>query len=384
MLVLLQTTNACNLRCIYCSASCGETERRDLSEDDCHLLLEQLPAILKEGERVRFLWHGGEPTLLSAKKFQAMQEILSKIKAQGHPVEFSIQTNGYTISSDWLDVLEQFKMGVGLSLDGPSSLHDEMRISTNGSGSYQKIIANLKDMEGRNISVSLLSTVRKAHLGKESDMLDWLESLGHPIRFNPMLKLGRSKEELSLGEYFNFLKNILILAFKRNITLSIEPLEWMLVSVISGIAPRECSYSGGCGTSLFAYGPKGEVGVCNRSSIVHGNLYQHSLTELYETASWKEIRQRAEELSSVCKVCSIWRYCHGGCPTIESNSPIHEHCEARKEFFNWLQSKGLELYQKALIQRRTYLREQLNIVRELRQILVSPQSKKKNTSLDMR
>ena len=55
MLILLRSTTGCNLRCRYCSVACGETERRDLTEDDCRLLRDSLPSLLREGESVRFL-----------------------------------------------------------------------------------------------------------------------------------------------------------------------------------------------------------------------------------------------------------------------------------------------------------------------------------------
>lgn len=370
MLVLLKTTNFCNLNCRYCSGSCGEEKRRDLVEHDCVMLVEQLPDLLRDGEPVRFLWHGGEPTLLHPDKFKSMQEILANVADSGHLVTYSMQTNGYCISDEWLDVLEEYRVGVGVSLDGPSFLHDEMRISHGGVGTYKKIVENIKKIKKNDISISLLCTLRKKHMNREPEILDWLEEMNLPIRFNPLLNLGRSKEELSLQDYYNFLRNIMMITLERGIAISIEPLEWMLSSVIGDLSPRECSYSGRCGVSIFSYGPGGDVGICNRDDKVYGNLTEQSLKDLYESAQWKMQRMREERMKGVCNDCEIWTYCHGGCASVEKDAPNKEHCKARREFFRWLQTKGLELYKAALVRQRLNIKNQLKSINEFRQIFI--------------
>ncbi len=366
MLVLLRSTTACNLRCRYCSAACGEAPRHDLSENDCRLLLEHLPPLLHKGESVAWLWHGGEPTLLPPEKFAAMQSILSGLEHLGHPTRCLMQTNGYVVTDAWLDVLTRFRVGVGVSLDGPAPLHDAMRVTASNTGSYHDILKNLEAMRQRNIAVSLLCTARKEHMGRESELLDWLESLDLPIRFNPLLHLGRSSDSLSPADYYSFLRTVFSLALERQISLSIEPLEWMLASVIADAPPRECSYNGQCGISIFSYGPGGDVGSCNRSDCFFGNLHETPLHILRKTSPWHERCNRTKRLQAVCATCSAWPLCHGGCPEVEGDEPIPGHCNARKNFFFWLRSEGLDMYRDALLRRRERLREHLRLIRQAR------------------
>lgn len=369
MLVLLRATTACNLHCRYCSASCGEMGRRDLTEEDCRLLVRQLPSVLAPGEGVCYCWHGGEPTLIAPERFTAMQDILSGIAREGHPVRCSMQTNGFAVSDGWLNALQHFDVGVGLSLDGPPDLHDAMRVTPDGRGSYAQAAAHAHAMRCRGIPVSLLCTVQKRHLGRESDMLDWLDQEGFSIRFNPLLHLGRAEEALDLEQYFSFLRNILRYSLKRQLMKSIEPLEWMLAAVIAGTPPTECSYSGGCGVFMFAYGPGGEVGACNRSDHAFGNLYDTPLATLRTLPAWQERNQRQERLRAHCGACSIWSFCHGGCPEGEGELPDGGRCAARRAFFTWLYSEGLDIYRQALLQRRDCVREQLRLLRETKAAL---------------
>ena len=369
MLVLLRSTTACNLRCRYCSASCGEAGRRDLTEEDCRLLLRQLPSVLATGEEVSYCWHGGEPTLLAPESFAAMQDILSGIAREGHPVRCSMQTNGYAVNDAWLDALQRFDVGVGLSLDGPPALHDAMRVTPGGGGSYAQAAAHAQAMRCRGISVSLLCTVQEQHLGREAAMMDWLEEQGCSIRFNPLLHLGRAKSALDLERYYAFLRNMLRHSLERRFTHSIEPLEWMLAAVIADKPPTECSYSGGCGSFMFAYGPGGEVGACNRSGQAFGNLYETPLATLRTLPAWQERLQRQERLRAHCAACSIWPFCHGGCPEGEGEIPDAGRCAARRSFFTWLRSEGLEIYRQALLQQRDRVREHLRLLRETKAAL---------------
>lgn len=372
MLVLLRSTTACNLRCTYCSVACGDETLRTMTEDDCHLLLEQLPVVLRPGETVSYLWHGGEPTLLPPDCFTAMQGILSRIERQGHPVRCLMQTNGYAVSEAWLDALRKFDVGVGVSVDGPSFLHDTARLTSSGYGSYERVMHCIEAVRQNEISVSLLCTVRKEHIGNETHIVDWLKQQDLPIRFNPLLRLGRSRDALSSEEYFIFLRNILIQALERDISHSIEPVSWMLTSVITDAPPTECVYSGECGLSLFSIGPGGVVGACNRSDDSFGNIHDTPLSALRECAAWRQRRQRVERLRARCGDCAIWAWCHGGCPEVEG-SPDPHGCEARKAFFTWLRGEGLDMYHKALLRRREYLRQYMHQLRQARDI-VSRQS----------
>lgn len=364
MLVILRATTGCNLYCRYCSASCGPQGRRDLSEADCRLLVRELVPGLTPGERVTFLWHGGEPTLLAPALFTSMCDILSGI--EGHEVRFQMQTNGFALNDAWLDALARFDVGTGISLDGPQVFHDAQRVTAAGSGSYDRVLANVEAMRRRGLTPALLCTVREDHLGKEEAIMDWLETMDLPIRFNPLLSQGRSSNTLSAEVYFKFLRAIFTLALQRGMSQDIEPLEWMFAAVVADKAPAECSFSGRCGHTVFSFGPDTEVGSCNRTQCIYGRLREMPLAALRETPQWRKRRARLERLRAQCAGCAIWRFCHGGCPESVGDTPDAQGCAARRAFFTWLGNEGLTLYQQALVRRRDVLRQQLRQCREAR------------------
>ena len=367
MLVILRATTACNLHCRYCSASCGPQDRRDLTEDDCRLLAKALPPVLAEGESITFLWHGGEPTLLDPALFTSMCDILSGI--DGHDARFQMQTNGYALNDAWLEALARFDVGTGISMDGPQPLHDAQRVTAAGGGSHDRVIANVEAMRQHGLKPALLCTVREEHMGREEALLDWLEALNLPIRLNPLLRQGRSPGALSAKAYFTFLRTIFTLALQRGLKQDIEPLVWMLAAVVTGKPPAECSFSGRCGHTVFSFGPDTEVGSCNRTQCIYGRLREMPLTALRETPLWRKRRARLERLRGHCADCTIWRFCHGGCPEALGENPGEDDCAARRAFFAWLENEGLDLYQQALLCRRDLLRQELRQCREARKLL---------------
>ncbi|MBQ7606889.1 MAG: radical SAM protein [Desulfovibrionaceae bacterium] len=370
MLVLLRSTTACNLRCRYCSVDC-ESSGQSLTEEDCRLLVRYLPELVPKGEPITYLWHGGEPTLLGPQHFLALHSILGSVADCGYTVRSLMQTNGYALSDAWVDALKDCDVSLGVSLDGPESFHDAVRCTSGGQGSYARVLANVERLRSRGVSVALLCTVRPEHLGNERALVQWMRDLDLPVRVNPLLKFGRSSQELSLDAYFAFLRTILTLSLELGIRRSIEPLNWMLDSLIGETEPSECSYSGHCARSLFVYGPGGEVGACNRSDTRFGSLSEASLVHLWETDPWKTRRGRLDRLRQTCASCPAWRFCHGGCPDVEGESPDPLRCAARRDFFAWLRVEGLALYKESLLRHREFLRDRLRVLRKAKEYVAS-------------
>lgn len=366
MLVILKTTTACNLKCGYCSARAGEGERQDLGAGECEKIAKQLPELLEPDESVSWLWHGGEPTLLDPAEFSRLQGVLSTLN--GHPQRVQMQTNCLEISSDWIDALLKHDVSVGVSLDGPASLHDPNRKTADGAGSHASVRQNALALAEAGVPVSLLCTLGPGHMGKASEIADWLEEMAMPVRFNPLNRLGRAQNSLSNRDYFGFLRDIFAECIKRRLAISIQPLEWMISAILNGHEAHECSYSGDCGRRFFSLGPGGEVSACSRLGHTFGNIHRQTLAEIWQGAPWRKLRQRAELPGrGKCGTCAIWRLCHGGCPAVTSQDEAE--CTAKKEFFDWLETDGLELYRKALIARRREIRDKLDLISAERAML---------------
>jgi uncharacterized protein len=152
--VIIKLVERCNLNCSYCyyytPANSSVFERPSLMKaallDD--LVEYVVTAVRTHGlKRVVFGFHGGEPTLAdptTVRQFcDAAKARIGKICSLG----FVLQTNGVFLSDDWLKLIEEERMAVGISIDGEQSIHDLHRKDHRGRGSYERVCGNLLKLQ---------------------------------------------------------------------------------------------------------------------------------------------------------------------------------------------------------------------------------------------
>lgn len=106
----------------------------------------------KKVKRFKFVLFGGEPLL----EKKLICEALAKFSHVVHEtrVEFwtELITNGEFLDEDMSSILKQYEWKrVQITLDGPKSVHDLRRCHTDGTGTFDSIISNVKIALGRNL-----------------------------------------------------------------------------------------------------------------------------------------------------------------------------------------------------------------------------------------
>jgi len=138
------TTLACNFRCTYCYQGQVHVGRmlREVEEAIPRFAASRLP----EGGSFTVTWYGGEPLLAKPTIERLSREFLALAAAKGASYEASIITNGYLLDGEtarWLKGLEVHRAQV--TLDGPPRVHDRRRPLASGKGSFERIVANLRE-----------------------------------------------------------------------------------------------------------------------------------------------------------------------------------------------------------------------------------------------
>ena len=150
LVVILKTTETCNLNCKYCYFFNGGYQNHKnhpqiIPED----VIKDISTFLKQGaynlnlKSIRINIHGGEPLLQKKTDFDWMCSFFNKELSPILKTEFSIQTNATLIDDEWIQLFLKHNIGVGFSLDGPPDYNDENRIYKNGRGSHCKIKKNI-------------------------------------------------------------------------------------------------------------------------------------------------------------------------------------------------------------------------------------------------
>src|SRR5882762_2517916 len=97
--LIVKGTRLCNLRCSYCHDwSAGRDQTMPFT------VMAQLMANALRDERhdkVTFIWHGGETTLLPITFYEKAVYMQSQFQRHGQLISNGIQTNGTRLTREW-------------------------------------------------------------------------------------------------------------------------------------------------------------------------------------------------------------------------------------------------------------------------------------------
>lgn len=125
--------------------------------------------------------HGGEPLLMSKKKFSETIDILIEYS---HPVklDFVIQSNGLLLDSEWLAIFDKYSIPFSISLDGPPKYADKFRVDFQGRGTTVQVLKNLTILQTENRQIfdklfsGILCVINSETKGRE--ITEWFLNVG--------------------------------------------------------------------------------------------------------------------------------------------------------------------------------------------------------------
>jgi uncharacterized protein len=112
--------------------------------------------------RVHVVLHGGEPLLLGLNGLRATLTELRGVIESVTQLDLRLQSNGVLVTPVMADLLAEFRVKVGISLDGDKSANDRHRRFANGASSHPQVLralALLRRPAYRDIYAGLLCTV---------------------------------------------------------------------------------------------------------------------------------------------------------------------------------------------------------------------------------
>lgn len=153
--LVLVATEACNLRCAYCSYSSNYESYRIHSDKMMSLSVAKKaielfysynndPVFHSYPDRnLNIVFYGGEPLL----NFEVVKKAVlyaEQMKKDHYGLVISISTNLTLLKKEYLPFLRDHQIFVNVSLDGPPAEHDRYRSFVNGTPSGETVLANLE------------------------------------------------------------------------------------------------------------------------------------------------------------------------------------------------------------------------------------------------
>lgn len=357
----------CNINCDYCfylekEALYPERHKNwQMSDATLETYIRQHIAA-QPGPEVNFAWQGGEPTLLGLDFFQRVIELCNKY-AEGRHISHALQTNGLLLNAQWAEFFARHHFLIGLSVDGPMSLHDRYRKTRAGKGTFSRVMAALRLLKSHRVDFNTLTVVGKHNVGYAREVYEFLLAAGSRyIQFIPLVERLHNTEPalLKLAEpsvsaaklapwtvpswqYGEFLSHVFDIWVRRDVgRVSVQMFDVALAAWCNQ-PPVLCVHSPTCGHA-FALEANGDLYNCDHfvyPEHLLGNIHQQDIVTLNNSAQAIDFGlAKRETLTWECRQCEFRFVCHGGCPkhrfvVSSSGDPGHNYlCAGYKYFFS--------------------------------------------------
>jgi len=192
-LLVIQPTPFCNINCSYCYLP-DRTNSKKITADIIEHIADALIKDRLVGPRLSIVWHAGEPLVLPPGFYLPFFQLLeSKFRPQGIIIQHTIQTNGTLITQDWCNLINQYGIKTGISIDGPREVHDTHRKTRSGKGTFDAIMNGLRLLQANNIPYHAIAVVTEKTLEDPDAFFDFFSE-------NGFYQLGMNIEEIE-GEH---------------------------------------------------------------------------------------------------------------------------------------------------------------------------------------
>ena len=353
----------CNMRCKYCyyldKAALYNNHQPQMSDE----LLENYIRANIEGNNspiIAFAWHGGEP-LLAGKEFFRKAVALQQKYAEGRTVENSIQTNGLLVDDEWCAIFRDNNFLVGVSIDGPESIHDAHRVDAGGEPTFARVMRGIERLYRNRVEYNTLTTVNIHSEGRGAEVYNFLRGISIFMQFLPVAELlcdGRIQSpeaqkaaiapwSVSARGFGEFMCDIFDIWVKKDVGRRYVQLFDATLALMVGVQPSVCSLCETCGSGLTVE-HNGDVYCCDHFVYPEykiGNIHTDRLADLAYCDQQFEfgVAKRAL-LPRECRHCKFYNLCHGECPKhrfIDDNRGEYGKnylCEGYKLFFEHTQT----------------------------------------------
>jgi len=277
---------------------------------------------------VKFIWHGGEPTVLPKSFYEKAVLLQSRFRQPGQIIRNSIQTNGTRIDDDWARFLRRNEFEVSISIDGPPSIHDRTRRYASGRSSFADVMAGLRKLRGYGFRPGVLMVIDREALALGPDAI-FEFFVEHDIRSYGLLaakpvNLPGAQPGTPVGHYVTprEMNQFLIGYFDRWLAHGdpdIHVREFSgLLRRVAGNRPNLCTLAGNCFGRFYLVESNGDVAHCDvfvgDPAYNLGNVLTDSFATLRCGESLQGLQMAHEQVLGQLRACPEFNVCNGWCP----------------------------------------------------------------------
>lgn len=279
--------------------------------------------ILRAEGMISYAFQGGEPSLRGLDFFEkavAFQKQYNKNHVQVHN---AFQTNGFAIDEEWCRFFKEHHFLVGLSVDGTKEIHDSMRHTRTGGGTFDLVEHAARLMDDHDVEYNILTVVTPQIVQNISDVYRAYKKRGWNFQqyiacLDPLGEgHGTTPYSLTPELYGRFLIDLFEL-WSRDLQTGSQPYIRQFENYVgpaAGYMAEACDQRGVCGIQNVVEAD-GSVYPCDFYMLDEyrlGNFNEDRLDQIDARRKELGFIERSRQLGQDCKGCPHFRLCRGGC-----------------------------------------------------------------------
>lgn len=316
----MHVAHTCNLTCDYCFASQGKYhgDRALMSFEVGKQALDFLVANSGNRKNLEVDFFGGEPLL----NWQVVKDLVQYgrelEKQHNKKFRFTLTTNGMLLNDEVIEFANKEMHNVVLSLDGRKQIHDRLRRTVTGQGSYDTIVPKFQKLvQSRNgQGYYVRGTFTKDNIDFTEDIfhmadLGFTELSMEPVVSSPDEPYALTEEDLpKLFEQYEILAKEMI---RRNKEGRGFTFYHYIIDLKAGPCVHKRIQGCGSGTEYLAVTPWGELFPCHQ--FVGDPAY--SMGDVWKGVTNQTMCNQFKNCNAYsrpdCENCWAKLYCSGGC-----------------------------------------------------------------------
>lgn len=313
--LVLNISNACNLRCKYCYANGGsyQSDEGMMTADTAKRAMDLFYDKYENIHMVQIF--GGEPLM----NLPLVKYICEYITTNKKDTKIGIVTNGTLITEEFIRLVKKYNIFVTVSYDGVPVVNDLMRVTKNGNGTSEKILSNIKILHERTGQPSTIEvTFNQQHVNYGVSVGDVIKFLRREVGDIPLHIVpagGDKKCDFVLKNRDEFVASV------DDVFNNTENMNMYTYSLVQRIVLALYTKSGGqhlceAGLSTYSVSINGDVYPCfmftDDKNMCIGNIFDD---EIFERKKFKGMVEKLARFSKnnipECQSCFIKRSCNG-------------------------------------------------------------------------
>jgi len=325
---IIQPTSFCNINCRYCYLP----NRLSTKSMDIRTLSRIFDAIFSSSlisDRVKIVWHAGEPMTLPIRFYEEAFQLMEQYNKRHLPVISTIQTNGTRITQQWCDFINDHRVKISVSLDGPQYVHDAHRVDRAGKGTFERTMRGIALLQKNGINPAVIMVLTR-------QALDYPDAIWQFFVEHRLMKVAFLIEEAlgvvnkiplngleDINRYTKFLQRILELRdtcenppFVREIDLLIDRIKYLTHPVWAQANTPMAVLSFDCEGNISTFSPELLTLKHTRyNNFIFGNVFEDSLEDILTNQKFIDINSEVQSGVARCKeTCDYFVFCGGGSP----------------------------------------------------------------------